>query len=346
MKNFRIYSTISFLVLFFFLGIRSTKAEVISDESPYIEVSDNITIDSKKVGDVFAVAQEINLENEVDGDFFAIGKKITLNAPITGNARLIAEQIIINAPITGSLMYIADNVYVSSLGEIEKDAYGFTNKLSLDGRIGKNLNLNGSENSSSKIAGKVIGNIYYSGTKPEILEGSFVNGEIIKSFDIQNQESTNRLDLIISKIFHSLTIILVGLILLKFFNKQISLLTKSYRANFAKNMLFGIASFILLPIILIMLFISVIGFPIALFIISGIISVSYFGFIFPAIALGEKIFTNKKLGILHLITGVLILDILTMTPYIGHTISLIIVISSIGLITRKSITNLKSKKQK
>ena len=340
-----------FLIIFLFIiNPHSARAEVLSKEAPFIEASNNISIQENKNTDVYVIADNINVEKEIAGDFFAIGKKITINAPIKGSARIIAEQINVNAPISGSLLYLADNVYVSSLGEIEKDAYGFTNKLVLDGRIGQSLNLNAptqtESNTLSTISGKIIGNLYYSGTKPEILEGSFINGQVIETMKDENIESSNKSDLILSKILHSLTMILVGLILLKINKDKLSEVVVSYKASLGRNILIGVASFILIPVIVMALLISIIGLPIGLFITFLTIFVGYFGYVIPAIALGQKVFENRPLGILQLITGVLLLDILTMTPIIGSTLSIIIVVSSIGLIVNKFVLKPKVTKSK
>ena len=103
---------------------------------------------------------------------------------------------------------------------------------------------------------------------------------------------------------------------------------------------------ILIPIIVIALFVSIIGFPIGLFIIFLAIFAGYFGYVIPALALGQKVFEKRPLGILQLITGVLLLDILTVTPIIGSTLSIIIVVSSIGLVVNKFVLKPKSEKRK
>ncbi|PJC23780.1 hypothetical protein CO058_01750, partial [candidate division WWE3 bacterium CG_4_9_14_0_2_um_filter_35_11] len=121
------------IALIFSINAHATNAEVISKEAPFIEVSNDVSIQENKNTDVYVIGDNVNVEKEIAGDFFAIGKKITINSPIKGSAHLVAEQITVNAPISGSLLYIADNVYISTLGEIEKDAYGLTNKLVLDG---------------------------------------------------------------------------------------------------------------------------------------------------------------------------------------------------------------------
>src|SRR3989344_71359 len=344
MNKFKLFRSILFTFVFGFFGTRITNAEVISKEAPYIEVSNDVSIQENKNTDVYVIGDNINVEREIVGDFFAIGKKITINSPIKGSAHLVAEQITINAPISGSLLYVADNVYISSLVEIEKDAYGFTNKLVLDGRIGQSLNLN--SKSISTISGKIIGDLYYSGSKPEILENSFINGQVIETMKNQNIESSNRFDLIISKILHSLTIILVGFILFRINKDKLSEIVVSYKTGFARNILIGIISMILIPIIVIALFVSIIGFPIGLFIIFLAIFAGYFGYVIPALALGQKVFEKRPLGILQLITGVLLLDILTVTPIIGSTLSIIIVVSSIGLVVNKFVLKPKSEKRK
>src|SRR3989344_5716493 len=350
MNIFKLLLSILFTFVFGFFGTRITNAEVISKEAPYIEVSNDVSIQENKNTDVYVIGDNINVEREIVGDFFAIGKKITINSPIKGSARIVAEQITVNSPISGSLLYVADNVYISSLGEIEKDAYGFTNKLVLDGRIGQSLNLNtGTESnldSISTISGKVIGNLYYSGPKPEILENSFINGQIIETMKNQNIESSNRSGLIISKILHSLTIILVGFILFRINKDKLSEIVVSYKTGFARNILIGIVSLILIPVIVIALLVSIIGFPIGLFITFLAIFAGYFGYVIPALALGQKVFEKRPLGILQLITGVLLLDILTVTPIIGSTLSIIIVVSSIGFIVNKFVLKPKSEKRK
>ncbi len=338
------------IALLLIINPNVANAEVLSKEAPFIEVSNDISIQENKNTDVFVIGDNITVEKEIAGDFFAIGKKITINSPIKGSARIVAEQITVNAPISGSLLYIADNVYVSTLGEIEKDAYGFTNKLVLDGRIGQSLNLNAPEQTDSEIistiSGKIIGNLYYSGPKPEILENSFINGQVIETMKDEDIENTNRSDLILSKILHSLTMILVGLILLKINKDKLSDIVVSYKTSFGRNILIGVASSILIPIIVMALFISIIGIPIGLFIAFLTIFVGYFGYVIPAIALGQKVFEKRPLGILQLITGVLLLDILTMTPIIGSTLSIIIVVSSIGLIVNKFVLKPKVTKSK
>jgi len=344
MNIFKLLLSILFTFVFGFFGTRITNAEVISKEAPYIEVSNDVSIQENKNTDVYVIGDNINVEREIVGDFFAIGKKITINSPIKGTAHLVAEQITVNAPISGSLLYLADNVYISSLGEIEKDAYGFTNKLVLDGRIGQSLNLN--SKSTSTISGKIIGDLYYSGSKPEILENSFINGQVIETMKNQNIESSNRFDLIISKILHSLTIILVGFILFRINKDKLSEIVVSYKTGFARNILIGIVSLILIPVIVIALLVSIIGFPIGLFITFLAIFAGYFGYVIPALALGQKVFEKRPLGILQLITGVLLLDILTMTPIIGSTLSIIIVVSSIGLLMNKFILKPKLPKLK
>lgn len=352
LKSIKTYIGLSLIVLLFSLNVHIARAEVLSKEAPFIEVSNDISIQENKNTDVFVIADNITVEKEIAGDFFAIGKKITINSPIKGSARIVAEQITVNAPISGSLLYIADNVYVSTLGEIEKDAYGLTNKLVLDGRIGQSLNLNVPEQtesntlSTSTISGKIIGNLYYSGSKPEILENSFINGQVIETMKDENIESSNRSDLIISKIIHSLTMILVGLILLKINKDKLSEVVVSYKTSFGRNILIGVASSILIPVIVMALLISIIGLPIGLFITFLTIFVGYFGYIIPAIALGQKVFEKRSLGMLQLITGVLLLDILTMTPIIGSTLSIIIVVSSIGLIVNKFVLKPKVTKSK
>ena len=346
MNRFKLFLSILFTFVFGFFGTRITNAEVISKEAPYIEVSNDVSIQENKNTDVYVIGDNINVEREIVGDFFAIGKKITINSPIKGSAHLVAEQITINAPISGSLLYLADNVYISTLGEIEKDAYGFTNKLILDGRIGQSLNLNLNSKSISTISGKIIGNLYYRGIKPEILENSFINGQVIETMKSENIESSNRSGLIISKILHSLTIILVGFILFRINKDKLSEIVVSYKTGFARNILIGIISMILIPIIVIALFVSIIGFPIGLFIIFLAIFTGYFGYVIPALALGQKVFENRKPGMLQLITGVLLLDILTVTPIIGSTLSIIIVVSSIGLLVNKFILKPKSLKPK
>lgn len=347
MNKLKLFLPIFTFVLFGVFGAQNASAEVISTEAPYIEVSsEGILIQEVKNTDVFVIADNINVEKEIAGDFFAIGKKITINSPINGNARLIAEQITINAPINGSLTYLANNVYVSSLGEIEKDAYGFTNKFILDGRVGRNLNLNTDTNSNSKISGKVIGNLYFSGNKPEILDGSFVNGQVIETLKTEKIDSSNRFDQIFSKMLHSLTMILVGFLLIKFSEKKITNLVSSYKTSFTKNILVGFASIILIPLISAILMITIIAFPIGLFTLFSFIFVGYFGYVIPALVLGQKVFENKKSIMLQLIAGVLLLDILTMTPYIGSPLSILIVVSSIGLVVNKILLNFKSKKSK
>ena len=313
-------------------------------EGPFFKSGESIVIDSKILGDTFIAGKNILIENEIDGDLFIIGQTVKINAPIHGDVRIIASRVEILEHITGSLAFvITDRLYIPSIGEIDEDAYGVVNELIHEGRIGRNLKTVGvSEDSMARIDGKVLGNYEYGFKDAGVTEKGFVQGDVTKipfQMNMSKNDKMIKSTEVISKLLHSLAMVLLGTILIlinkNFINKSLHEYTKDFRANLLK----GTLVILILPVILVALLTSLIGIPLSFIIIFSIISLLYVSALYPSMYIGQRLMPNakKEITFTQLLIGVLIFDVIALAPIVGIIASLFTSIAFLGLIARKIV---------
>lgn len=331
----KIFATL-LLTSIFLLVSQPAFATNISGPAPHFVSEDNIEVTHEVNGDTFLVGQNIVISESINGDLFIIGDKVSISAPINGDLRIIASSIDIKSYITGSLAFISEKTLINSIGEIEKDAYGITSKFNLYGRIGGDLNLGYSENSEILVDGKVLGNIHYLDKLPSLTKDAFLGGEIIKTStpNFESTQENRRLQIIIQKIFHSLSLIFIAFIVIKLPKNIFVKGFESYKKTFKKNLLLGLFYMLIIPLILIALTISIIGIPVALIAFAELMFLIYISPIYVGTFIGSKILPNSKSILLQTICGIFIFDAISMGPIIGSLLYLISIIVFLGFIIK------------
>jgi len=328
----RLVFTISILFVSF---ATTAQAEVLNETAPRIVTEDNIVINKQLFGDTFLIGDTITMKAPIEGDLFVIAKNLYVEAPINGSLRAIATNIELKAPISGSFTFIGDNIYIASTGEIGIDAYGITQRLNFEGRIGRNLNLAFSPNSEITVNGKIMGDFTYADSRPQITDTSFIAGkthEIEYNLNNQEIEKNNRRNQILSKASHSIILILLSLAIYagrkSWYKKKFELLEK----NPLKSLLYGLATSVLTPFILFILLITLVGIPFALVLLEILFFIYYLSPIFIGAFIGKKILPRKDVEPIHIIIGILLLDIISLAPNIGGLVMLISSIALVGLV--------------
>lgn len=335
------FLSIAFISLFSLFVVPNALAQEESSDrafpkSPTFFVDENISIQTQIIGDTFILGQKVEINEEIDGDLFVLADHLIINAPVSGNLRAVATRIEVRSIIDGSMAFISSNVYIPSVGEIETDIYGIVEQFTLEGRIGRNLNLSYSPESNIRIDGRILGNFYFTQTRPNITERGFIAGEIERvEHELEEQmDYYIRVQTVIFKLLHSLSLILIAFLFFKLKNKLFKRSYAEYTSNFFKMLFNGSITLLVAPLLLVILFISIFGIPLALILLAIVLFAIYISPIFAGTWIGQKLFNTKEIRFLHLAFGILIFDVITMAPYIGNLISLFVAISFIGLMVK------------
>lgn len=299
---------------------------------------DQINISGIVNGNIITAGNSINITSAntkmllVAGNVINIGSKISENAYIAGNI----VSTLSNSSFGRDLFVAANSVAISSI--VNRDLNVASNGLYINGIINGNASIDANfinANSSSIINKDLI--ISPSSDLRSLRE--ITNGNIIFNEDNNNSGKLRNADFIfslLSKLSIGLfTVLIIGILLIKFFEKSVNSIINNNYKNFTKNLGVGFAILFGAPLLMITLAITVIGIKLA-FIILAVYSVwLILSSVLSAILIGEfiiKSINHKKEASLHgsLVIGYLMIIILSIIPVAGWITLLVITAASFG----------------
>jgi len=289
---------------------------------------------------------QVSVDSPIDDDLFAAGNTVTLNAPVT-SAVLAGDNITINAPISGDLFVAGGRIEVNSdvTGKIvaaggtidlkgdAKNAViaGGTITIHSDTVISRDAVITGGTVTN---AGRIIGNL-------TVRAENFYNTGSAGSVDFKKSEGLQGLKIRLQRLMNILYILMtvgfliLGIILLKLFPAQFFRIEEEVRKSPLKNTIVGFVLIIASVILIILLAVTIVGFPVALIMGMLFIIALMLSNLFVSFALGRKIvdmFKIKIHDILIFVLGYIILSILFIIPYAGWFIRIVAISLGFGAI--------------
>lgn len=316
----------------------------------YTKINDNINIKENINGDSLLLGDKIIVNNNINGIGFIAGSKINIKGNLN-HGFIIADKVNITGTIKNSLYSAGTNITLEESSKIEKDAFLAGEKIILNGTLNRDVKI---------IATSVIikenttinNNITINATNIKIEKNTSINGILkynedaktnihdnvnitkIEKTKIKNQEINkteiiqNILNLVIT---FSFIIILFPTLIEKIKKENENNNTRNYIRKIAK----GIILITIIPIICTFLLISNIGISIGLILTTLYIISLYIAYIFGCFILGNKILIEKlNLNINENLSGIItitVLNLLTIIPIFGFTIT--ILITALGITT-------------
>lgn len=307
-----------------YADIWSIKNETIVEETVY--------------GDIYAMSNNVEISSsEVVGNLFIMADNVKISGKIYGYAYIMANHVEISGNVTG--LYIMGNkVDIKETAYISTDAKVIANKLDLKGFIYRNLTaITESTNITSNELGKnVLGSIYYSGNikgDTEAIIGEKIKVEVPKiSFD-RNERMISKITTFATKVITALAIIalIVYLTNNKKENKEINV------KDYIKDIAIGFVYLILIPAVVLILFLTVVGIPIALFAFMLYFLGIYISIPITSIEIANTILKEeqskfKKIGISLVVF--LIFEIVRYIPVIGGIIRFLAILLGLRIIVK------------
>lgn len=306
-----------------------------------------VVVNGNVAGDVIAAGGQVKIFGPVQGDIRVAGGSVYLDSVVGKNATVFGGDIIFgnDAIIGSSLMVFAGNF--DFRGSIGKDMNAVVGAARINGRVGEDVTLKVGDSdqfvlgSQSWIGGDLT---YYSDSLAEVTSGATINGEVIqKSFKNKTVKRVKvfGLGLITAwAVFVGIQLIgmlLLGLFLLWAIPKHLEKARKALDSSFWPAFVWGLLAMALTPIVSLLLAFSLIGFPIAMFLMILYVLAGLYGMILISLYLGEKIL--KKVSKRHwrgvssywsMTVGVLVVIIMVNIPILGLLIKCFLVAAGMG----------------
>jgi cytoskeletal protein CcmA (bactofilin family) len=295
-----------------------------------------------------------------DGNFrFGKNVKMPANETIAGGVAAAGANVEILGNVGGWLKAAGANVVTS--GDVQGELWACGANVVLAGKYhGKvkaaasNLTLSGTFDSDVKVRAARItvtptavikGNLIYASADLNLQKGSRVMGEVVQRQVMVKKEWIEKWGrqgikaLIPIGIFFWLisivALIIVGLLINYLFPKKTDAVINTISQSPWKNLWFGFIFLVVVPIAIIVSFITVVGIPAG--IIAGILYgiAIYISSIYMGVWIGRKILGYIKISMATaffwpLVAGTIIIGLLSLIPFIGCLFRLFILLLTLG----------------
>lgn len=303
----------------------------------------NLVINAPVGDDVRAAGGDITINGNIADDLIVAGGSIAINRDvIIGGDLFVSGGIIILDGIVEGNMKVAGGEVVFN-GNVKGNADIHGGKLKLNGNVKGKTIFSATEVTLGQTAG-FGGDVNYWRPEGEMDFGTSIAGTATYTPELKGKFKFARDSgrkavvgvlaawLAFSILSGALIILVLVLLTRNFFNSVVERLLESFWENFGLGFLY----FIVTPIIVLLLFITIIGLPLGLFLLFVYLSTVYFSTILTAMVMAKWFEQKKKVqwskvALFFVSLGVfIVLKLLMLIPVIGGITVAVFVCASLG----------------
>jgi len=326
-------------------------------EGPYIATGDNITISGTINGDAYIAGSVITVDGTINGDLLVGGGVVTIKGRVSDDVRAAGGMVTIDGKVGKNVTALAGTVTFGSdadidgdvivgggtfahLGNIDGKTLIYSSDATLAGRIGKDVTVTSEKISVLKTA-LLDGNLGYTSDKEASVSAEArivgavqrtVAGKALTQAGVRARKGLSGVRFGVNLLSY-LSMLLLGLILLKVAPRQTTAVAKLIGEQPWKSVGFGFLALVLAPVAIIILMVSVIGVPLAAILTGVYILVIGISSLFTGLFVGQKVFDliNLKENVyVMLAVGLLLVQLLLAVPTVGGLVRLLSVMAATG----------------
>ena len=323
---------------------------------------ETIFLDALVEGDLLAAGENVSVKGKIMGDLIVAGANLVIATELLDDARLVGASIDVCSSVSGDVTMAGADIMTCAEAVFAGPVYAAGKKVNLAGNFkGKTL----IRAKTVNLAGTFVGDIDINAESIELLPTAVIQGNLSyaspeqlkqhaasqilgqkKYTEVKNgwwdaEESLKKPPLIVI-VLSVFGVLISGLItaltLNYFFAESISDIVDEIRPQALRNIGFGVLCLLFTPLVIVALMLSVIGIPLALFLIFSyllfLLTVSYTHLLFVADVLYGLVTKDmpKKFWTLCLsIVGAIITIIaISMIPLFGLPLIIILYCAAAG----------------
>jgi hypothetical protein len=331
---------------------------------------ETIAVNAVVQGDLVIAGGTLIVNDSINGDLTAAGGELLLNSYIADDVRTAVGRVTIDSEVGDDLVVFGGEVILTENAKIHGNLICFAGNIEINGEVigkldikGADVLINGTVKETSKIIGEdiTIGanakfhkEVEYWHSDGEIdFKNSLVNTKAQFNEDLDKEKSELSLTTFGTRsfslwIFYVLSAFLVILVLHSLFKNTFSNAVEDLEHNWLKSFGFGLIYLIGIPLLIILALLMIIGIPLGLFATVIFLFSLLFGHLIAALLLvyyfkykKEKDWGFWSITFLALLCAI-VLRLITIIPFVGILVSVVILSTTYGALTLKVI---RSKKQ-
>jgi cytoskeletal protein CcmA (bactofilin family) len=309
-------------------------------------------------GDAVIAGGQLNLEGDISADVIAAGGSISLRGSVADDARLAGGDIRVAGRVGDDLLAAAGRIHISPVSSIGGRAWISGGELRIDGSVVEELRASGGR---VIIAGKVNGNVdlwadeiiiedtaviagdlhYRSAHQANIASGARIAGEVVHT------PVEAHLKPVIASVIFTILILLFSIIitavLLYLLFPEFSLhVSQSLRKRIWLSLGTGLVVFAAAPVLMIILFSTVIGAWLGLMLLAVYLLLLPAGYFVGAMFVGNagldmlhRTEVSKALRAVALAIAIIVLAVVNLVPLLGSLVNWLVLLAGIGALSRQ-----------
>lgn len=355
--HWRLFFLIIFLLVILFVPVTvfaqsSAQKTVVLPKSQtvdnnYFGTGNTVDVEGTVNGDAYLAGGTIFMNGTVNGDVLAAGGQITIRGT-AHNVRVAGGQVIIEGKVTGNVTAVGGSVTLANGSNIAGSIVGAGGQFLLSGPIGKTATLGGGQVTVGNTVGsdvsvaaqqltltsdaKVHGTLWYqSQQNAQIDKGASVSGKIAHTYPPQQENKTAPIALFAGiNIFFTIAMfiieLIIGALLLSLFPNYSKRVVDTIRKSIWPPLGIGLLSWVITPIVALLLIITLFGIPLAIFTIIAVVILSYIGRLYAAVFFGDWILRLSDQRRINIFTaffvGIIAFEIISLIPFLGGLFAL------------------------
>lgn len=319
-------------------------------EDIYVAESDYLLETGETVSDdLYVIAGDITIRGDVEGTLYLLGSNIDVSGNVGGELYAMGGDVIVEGTVGGEVYVLGGDVELS--GVFDKVLHAAGGKMDLSGTFNDEVNcgggvvrLSGSFANDANIqagtfkllSGAVIeGDLNYAAKDFDRAEDVVINGAVNKMPEAEWEAKGPGWGVIV---FFGLAgligYFIVGMVLSGFFPNFTKGAVDRTFSQFAQNLGWGLLVFLLTPLAVLVLLITIVGIPLGILVGIAFGVGIFIGEIIVSAAVGGLVFSLFKKPDaaywLKLLVGLIILFIISIVPFVNFIAILLIWILGLG----------------
>ncbi|XLS30590.1 hypothetical protein ACJD0Z_07125 [Flavobacteriaceae bacterium M23B6Z8] len=326
--------------------------------------AETMTVNAVVKGDLVIAGGKLTVNDSIMGDLTAAGGEFLLNGYVEDDVRIAVGKAIIDSEIGDDLVIFGGEVIITKNAVIHGNIKCFAGDITMNGTVMGKLNLKGTDvfvNGIAKDSSKIITedltlgsnakfykDVEYWNSDGEIdFNNALVDANSRFKQELEEEQSSSLQSLGMGAlklwIFYVLSAFLVILVIHALFKNAFADAVVGIENKLLKSFGFGLIYLFGIPLIILLAFLLIIGIPLGLFAAGVFVFSLFFGHLIAALLLVYYVKHNKaknwnfwSITFLALLFAIG-LRLLTMIPFVGILISIVILSITYGALTLKVI---------
>ena len=326
-------------------------------EGWYFAAGDQVVIEGTVNGDAYVAGGVIDVNGTINGDLLVAGGQLNINGTISDDVRSCGGDIQFDGNVGKNITACGGNITIGKSATINGNALVAGGSFEVVGMIAQNATV---ATGNMNVRGTIDGNVDFAGGELSILPGAKVGGnlnaEVEETKNVEIAEGTvlGKVDLITEdmkpsphilgiqpwqfwfKIIWMCSLLVTGLVIILVFPKQFVGFGSTIVQLPGQTFLWGFVGMIVIPVAAAILFVTIVGVPLGIFLLATFFWILYVSQLSLGIVLGGRIMgMDGKTGwnlFLAFAAGLLIVYMLTFVPYLRVLIYLASLLFGLGAI--------------